>query len=311
MVAQNNTNKQPRLDPEMTFEVTFLDEGPLFDDYREAAMILAKARKVYDKTRPQSERLKFNSKKIRAGDWLVWAENDRTKDWLTEFFSTPDFSQSYKATLMASRGLMVKYKVKVPAPDSTTDFDPLLSHLFDELGCFGYVRFTNETRWYKDPKVNERYTAAIKKKKVSQFKDNDEEYDKFIWIKMSVEASRILEDNLDRLNYHYGVTKMTLERVPDRGEKRDSQGQVILAGTGGNMEPLGTGRTSLRQQPGGAEGQDDLQRNREHGQRPQSDDKDKDEATDYDEMMEMEANNAEARGRVDGVAPGAGTNRGE
>ena len=276
----------------------------------EAAMILAKARKVYDKTRPQSERLKFNSKKIRAGDWLVWAENDRTKDWLSDFFSTPDFSEFYKATLMASRGLMVKYKIKVPAPDSTTDFDPLLSHLFDELGCFGYVRFTNETRWYKDPKVNERYTAAIKKKKVSQFKDNDEEYDKFIWIKMSVEASRILEDNLDRLNYHYGVTKMTLERVPDRGEKRDNQGQVILAGTGGNMEPLG--RPPQRQQSGGgAEGQDDHDRNREQAQRPQDVDKDNDEATDYDEMMEMEANNAGTSGRVDAVAPGARNNGGE
>ena len=54
----------------------------------------------------------------------------------------------------------------------------LLAHLFEDLGCFGYVRFTNETKWYKDPAINERYMTAVKKKKTSQFQDEGAEYDK-------------------------------------------------------------------------------------------------------------------------------------
>ena len=282
----------------MTFEVTYPDNGPLFDEYREAALLLGNARKIYDKNRPQVDRLKFNSKRIRAGDWLVWAENEPTKEWLTIFFTSPDFIEFYKATLMSDRGQMVKYKVKVPAPDSTTDFDLLLAHLFDELGCFGYVRFTNETRWYKDPKVNEKYNTAIKKKKVSQFKDDDAEYDKFIWIKMSTDASRFLDDNLDKLNYHYGVTKMILEKVPDRGEKRDNQGQVlaIQGGSGGNVEPLGLRAITGPQRP------ENENMNGQNEVRNDNTNRNTDEASDYDELMELEAANAAER-RVDQVPP--------
>ena len=42
---KQQNNKQQRLDPEMTFEVTFLDESPLHEYYREAAALLGAARK--------------------------------------------------------------------------------------------------------------------------------------------------------------------------------------------------------------------------------------------------------------------------
>ena len=244
LASQNKEDRpqQPRLVPELTFEVTHLDDGPLYDDYKEAADLLCKARMAFDKTKPQAQRLKFNSKRIRSGDWLVWAEDEDTLEWLKRFFSDRSFSTHFKATLMSERGETVKYKVKVLAPDSARPFDELLSHLFDELGCFGYVRFTNETKWYKDPTVNERYMTAVKKKKSSQFKDGGAEFDKFIWIKMSLDAHEFLEANLHRLNYHFGVTKMSIERPPDRGDKRDNQGQVVQAdqvATGVNQSPLG------------------------------------------------------------------------
>ena len=229
---------------------------------------------------------------------------------------------------MCDRGETVKYKVKVPAPDSTTDFDTLLSHLFEELGCFGYVRFTNETRWYRDPKVNERYQHAIKKKKVSQFKDDGEEYDKFIWIKLSLDAHEILSNNMDKLNYYYGVTKMTVEIPQDRGDKRNSQGQLVPFGTdpeNANQVPLGPGPARGRRgaQHGDAVPNDEDAINtandlpadaeqvpaREDGAGRTNGENDIG-PEDYDEMMQMEINNTRNHGQFDTVMPDVNANNG-
>ena len=226
-----NKNQQPKLVPEMTFEVTYHNDAALFDDYIEVANMLSEAKRAEDSGRTLANKLKINSKKIRCGDWLVWANDESTRDWLAGFFMTEEFTKTYKATLMADRGEMVKYKIRVQAPDSTHDFADILGTLFEGLGDFGYRRFVNETRWYKDPKVNDKYQAAVKKKKTSQFKDGGSEYDKLIWIKMSLSAHELLQENWDKLNVWYGLNPLTIERPADRGDKRDSKGQQVSSGS--------------------------------------------------------------------------------
>ena len=298
--AKETGSGQQRLDPSMTFEITRLDDAPLHEDYRGAASLLGKARTAYDRERPQALRLKFNSKLIRAGDWMVWAEDASTLEWLTRFFQSQEFSQQYKAILMVNRGEMIKYKVKVLAPDSTTDFDPLLAHLFDELGCFGYVRFTNETRWYKDPAVNEKYQQAVKKRKSSQFKDKGAEYDKFIWIKMSVEAHNILQENLDKLNYYYGVTKMSLEKMADKMDKQDGQSNTGSA-TGANSVAL-TARDREREEHN--QGNVGANETVDGRTRPGED------LTDLEDM-EQDVNELRNQERINQLPPSTTTTRGE
>ena len=150
-----------------TFEVTKLDYTPVGNDFMKAATLLSEEKRRQD-ARFENDQipkiLKINSRSIRTGDWLVWAEDDYTLCWLKEFFAYEGFAQQFRATLIADRGQLVKYKIKVQAPESLKSKEELAEYIFRGVPPLGYVRFADESRRYKNQEVNEAYYKAQKKK---------------------------------------------------------------------------------------------------------------------------------------------------
>ena len=108
---------------------------------------------------------------------------------------------------------------------------------------------------------------------------------------MSVAAHEFLDKNLDRLNYHVGVTKMSIERPPERGDKRDSHGQVV----GQVVNVTGSNQDRVRERTGeqNGAGLNGARAEQDHAMNGQE------ERRDYEDLMEQDTNeNIEGRVNV-------------
>ena len=210
-ITQQKTRDVKKQAPDdHTYEVTNLDFSPIGQDCKHAAKILAKARTRYENDVSEDDYLHFSSRLLRSGDWIVWAEDQYTRDWLGISLLQRDFSLKYRATLLSVRGALVRYTVKVSWPDSEDPNEPIIDHLFSNLGNLGYIRLSDEIRWYADPTIQKSYTQSKKNKK-KYSPPADAMYDKMFWLKVSPAVHRIVQDNLNRLRTGYGVGTLKVE----------------------------------------------------------------------------------------------------
>ena len=193
-----------------TFEVTTIDYKPLGVNSKAAAKMLAKARKLHDDNTSEDGYLKLDSRLLRSGDWLVWAEDLATRDWLAGFFLSDDFINDFRATLISDRGTLVRYTVKVAWPDSEDDNEEILDSILYNIGNPGYVRLSDELKWFSDPSIQKAQVAARKNKKTFT-PPKDAMFDKMFWVKVSPDVHRILQDNWSRLRVGYGAGKLKIE----------------------------------------------------------------------------------------------------
>ena len=161
---QNKQNKKKAPD-NLTYEVTNLDFTALGDDFLEAAELVSLARTEYDMNQEEGEHLRFDSKLLRSGDWMIWTENEYTRDWFKGFFATAPFCNRFRGTLISDRGNLIRYAFKVQHPDSIKDNQLIVDHVTRRLGKFGYLRISDEIRWYEDQTVQKAYTSAKKNRK--------------------------------------------------------------------------------------------------------------------------------------------------
>ena len=213
-LPSSSQRKQPdRAPPEMTFEITRLDFSPLGDLYKDAAHLLGTARRAEDQLRPVGWSLKFNSRKLRSGDWIVWALDQGTLAWLESFFNSENFAPYYKATIVASRGQLVKYSVGITAPDSMVyNYEEVLTELFKDIPQMGYVRFFDEQKRYKDEEDIKGQKEAKKNKE--EFEGTGD-YDKMIWVRMSQSAHQVVMRNEHLLGIWMGVGCLDVTRLTD------------------------------------------------------------------------------------------------
>ena len=213
-VPAPSTSRQPdRAPPEMTFEITMLDLSPIGDYYKDAAALLAEARKAEDRMRPVGWSLKFNSRKLRSQDWIVWALNQDTMTWLKAFFASEYFAPFYRASIVAERGQLVKYSIGVTAPDSMMyTHEEIIEELFKAMPRMGYYRFFDEQKRYKDEEDIKAHKEAKQKKKDYVGKGD---YDKMIWVRMSQQAHETVMKNEHLLGIWVGVGCLDVTRLTD------------------------------------------------------------------------------------------------
>ena len=209
---------------------------PVSEEYIEAAMLLSDAREAYDNSCTDGNYLKFDSRYLaRAGDWLVWAENTSTRDWLKEFFMSDTFASKYRAALISDRGDLVRYTVKVQCPDSFRENKTILNHLFSAMGNIGYRRLSDEIRWYADPTVQKSYTQAKKNRKKFNPPSARAPYDKMFWVKVSQSGHRTIQENPDKLRLGFGSGKLKFELAkgsnPGNKRARAAQGDDEAEGS--------------------------------------------------------------------------------
>ena len=227
---QKKKKEKERTPPDFTYEITRADCTPLWEDYMEIASMLARARRAEDKKRADENKpnLKFDSKSLRSGDWIILAKNLDTKVWLGRFFNADGFEQKYRATLMSDQENYIKYALRVNPPDSTEPNQDILDHLFQRFSNIGYVRIVNDSRNYRDRdggnETNKAYHKALKKR--VDFDDKGTPYIKTIWLKMSPEANDLIMSRWEDLNFWFGVTEMELERAKDKKKPEKSQGSA-------------------------------------------------------------------------------------
>ena len=91
--------EKERTPDNFTFEITNLDWSPLEDDFLAPAELLAKERRLVDKERKRAglKVMRFDSKKLNSGDWIVLAKNEETKEWLSTFFNKESFASKFRA----------------------------------------------------------------------------------------------------------------------------------------------------------------------------------------------------------------------
>ena len=206
--TQNRDAKKQAPD-NYTYEITLPDFNPVHDLYKKAARMLMEAREEYEDTR-DGFYLKFNSRSLRSGDWIVWAEDDSTLSWLGSFFHDELFTAKFRATLVSDRGPLVRYAIKVQGLTAEKENKTIVDRLFRETGYPGYVRISDELRWYTDPAIQKANLLAKKQKK--SFKPPlDAEYDKMFFLKVTQHAHKIMQENWDRLRIHQGVGKLKIE----------------------------------------------------------------------------------------------------
>ena len=219
--------EKERTPDDCTFEITNLDWSPLEEDFLAPAEMLAKERRIADKERKRRglRVMRFDSKKLNSGDWIVLAKNEETKEWLASFFATESFSARFRATLVSDQSEYVKYALKVGIYDSKVDSKVLLDHLFEDIYDLGYWRVINETRNYKDKdgEINKAYHKALKKR--IDFDDKGTPYVKTIWLRFSPETEKAILDNWEDLNFWYGVNEMELEKVKDKKKGKQASEQ--------------------------------------------------------------------------------------
>ena len=209
-INQNKDVKKQAPD-NYTFEVTNPDLTPVNERYRIAGKMLKRARMEYDEDRDGLDNLKFSSRTLRSGDWIVWAENESTLAWLKDFFSSSEFNNEFRATLVSDRGPLVRYAIKVQgAEDASEENQKIVDHMFKATGYPGYFRISDELRWYADPAVQKAYTAAKKNRKKYN-PPADAEFDKMFFLKVSKHAHMIMRDNWDRIRFHFGLGKLKVE----------------------------------------------------------------------------------------------------
>ena len=129
-----NSNKDPKKQApdDMTYKITLPNFSPVQDRYRKAAKLLKKARTEYEDSGVAS--LKFSSRTLRSGDWIVWAEDRATLEWLGQFFLAPSFTGSFRATLVSERGPLLRYAVKVQGMDAEDPNQTIVDSLFRDTG---------------------------------------------------------------------------------------------------------------------------------------------------------------------------------
>ena len=195
---------------DFTFEITTIDYRPIGPEFKGAARLLAKARNAHDDNVEEDKYLKFDSRHLRSGDWIVWAEDLETRNWLCSFFLTDDFINDYRATLISERGELIRYTVKVSWPDSEDDNAVIFNHVLYNIGNPGYFRLSDEIKWYSDPQIQKAHAQAKKNKKKYSPPPNSM-FDKMFWVKVSPAVHKILQENWNRLRLGYGAGKLKME----------------------------------------------------------------------------------------------------
>ena len=227
------SKKNERTPDDRTFEITYYDGSPLFDDFQYVAQILRTAKIIRDQDLPDENKLKINTRTLKCGDWIVLADDEDTKIWLANYFANSgQFRASYRATLMSERGRQIKYTIRVQPPESKDDATKILDSLFAKVGHFGYVRVVSESRFYNDERIRNAYHKALKKRALNKFSDEGKPYVKTIWLRMSVEASNTLVDLWDELNLYYGINRLEIEMAPDRLQEGPLNPSVNLTNLG-------------------------------------------------------------------------------
>ena len=232
-----------RIPDDYTFEITYPDMEPIHDDFMIAADLLGEARMTADRARNKNRArgspkitLKIDSRKLRCGDWLVMAEDDFTKDWLTNYFQTEEFCSKFKATLASERGDDYKYSVKIQPPDSRTSNDELMEYILEDVPDHGYIRINKESRFYKDKdnsgNTNKAYYKSLKKG--TPFDDGGVPYVKTLWLRMNAQAHELFQADPTELNIYFRSGKIDIDQVKDKKKKKstdkDKSGESPAAG---------------------------------------------------------------------------------
>ena len=170
----NKKKAKIKVPDDFTFEITYPDMTPIYDDFMIAADMLGDAKEKADKAKNEGKsrrdpkiKLKIDSRKLKCGDWIVMAEDDYTKQWLADYLSTEEFTAKFRATLVSERGDDYKYTLRIQPPASKIPNEEILEHLFEDFEEVGYVRIINDTRFYKDKdnsgSTNKAYHKILEK----------------------------------------------------------------------------------------------------------------------------------------------------
>ena len=232
-IEQNNPSSEPvkkdesnRAPDNRTFEIQQLDSSPLGTRFREAAALLTAARREHDGGKLPKDRLRFDSRKTRSQDWIIWTLCDRTMEWLTSFLYG-DFSQNFKPVLVSDRGPVYKYGIRATYPDSVNFSDEeVIDQVVEVNKVPGWKRYHGTTIRYKDNALDRAYKQATKDNKVNSFLANtteDDEFSKLVMIRVDQDGHEYMEANLKSFSLGLGVMDLQVFRIKSNQEKEQEK----------------------------------------------------------------------------------------
>ena len=239
------TNRAP---DDSTFEITRLDSSPLNNYFKDAAGMLAEARRYEDDGKPPQQRLKFDSRRTRSQDWIVWTLCPRTKEWLRSFFSG-FFSTQFKVTVVSERGEIFKYGLRAMYPDSLKSEGEIMDFFMEANRVPGWVRHHATTIRYKNPDVDRAYKKAVKDGKIKNFDDDEEEFTKLVMIKVDEQAHAFLDTNMDELALGIGAMDLQIFRIKSNKEKEEEANKPRTPSKRQGEQPDQTEATPPRNRP--------------------------------------------------------------